>query len=104
MRRVGKCLPTTSGPATYLAHAGTPLHSSLPRIAHPAAPPPPPYPVFRVLPIDASGKGQAPVLIATGRVPVFDAAANATTGAVSACSWAPGGPMTPSDQVGCGTT
>ncbi|PRW56113.1 hypothetical protein C2E21_5268 [Chlorella sorokiniana] len=57
------------------------------------------YAVFRVLPIDASGKGQAPVLIATGRVPVFDAATNATTGAVSACPWAPGGAMTSSDQL-----
>lgn len=56
-------------------------------------------PVFRVQPIDSSGKGQPPVLIATGRVPVFDAATNATTGAISACPWAPGGAMTSSDQV-----
>lgn len=55
--------------------------------------------MFRVLPIDANGKGQAPVLIATGRVPVFDAATNATTGAVAACPWAPGGAMKTSDQV-----
>lgn len=52
-----------------------------------------------MLPIDPSGKGQAPVLIATGRVPVFDASSNTTTGAISACPWAPGGAMTTSDQV-----
>lgn len=55
--------------------------------------------MFRVLPIDASGKGQAPVLVATGRVPVFDAAQNATTGAIAACPWAPGGPLAPVDQL-----
>lgn len=52
------------------------------------------------MPIDASGNPQAPVLIATGRVPVFDAGANATTGAVAACPWAPGGAMQPQAQVG----
>ena len=52
------------------------------------------------MPIDASGSPQAPVLIATGRLPVFDAAANATTGAIAACPWAPGGPMQPLSQVG----
>jgi len=53
------------------------------------------------MPIDASGTPQAPVLIATGRVPVFDAAANATTGAITACPWAPGGAMQPQSQVRC---
>ena len=53
------------------------------------------YGVFRPVPIDASGNPQAPVLIATGRVPVFDAYTNYTTGPITACSWAPGGPMQP---------
>ena len=69
---------------------------------HKTLPPVPPVPaVFRPMPIDASGAPQAPVLIATGRVPVFDASTNATTGAITACPWAPGGAMQSQSQV-CG--
>ncbi|KAL4457403.1 hypothetical protein ABPG75_012268 [Micractinium tetrahymenae] len=56
------------------------------------------YAVFRPMPIDANGAPQAPVLIATGRVPVFDAATNATATNITACSWAPGGAMQPQSQ------
>ena len=51
------------------------------------------------MPIDAGGNSPPPVLIATGRVPVFDAAANATSGAITACPWAPGGGMKAGDQA-----
>ena len=51
------------------------------------------------MPIDSSGTAQAPVLIATGRVPVFDAAANASTGPITACPWAPGGAMQAESQA-----
>lgn len=49
--------------------------------------------VFRPQGFDASGLPQSPVLIATGRVPVFAAGQNASTGPITACPWAPGGAM-----------
>ena len=68
--------------------------------ADPTPPPPALLPaVFRPMPIDSNGTAQAPVLIATGRVPVFDAAANASTGPITACPWAPGGAMQADSQA-----
>lgn len=76
------------------AHPTHPIHplTGSAFAAHPA--------VFRPMPIDANGAPQAPVLIATGRVPVFDAASNATASNITACPWAPGGAMQPQSQVG----
>lgn len=53
------------------------------------------YGVFRPMPLDDSGSPQPPVLIATGRVPVFSGGANYSTGPIRACTWAPGGAMQP---------
>lgn len=55
--------------------------------------------VFRPQGFDAQGRPQSPVLVATGRVPVFTAGQNASTGPIQACPWAPGGAFQPGSTL-----